>query len=133
VGRLYAALSRGHRADGRVVRRQCLAALADVEPLMTRLLNYRFPHGAGLEGHAFGNPFIAALADVTGNFETALRASSKILAVRGQILPSTLENVALVAELRDKSRVHGESNMHSDHASGAVDLDGRAPIERADV
>ncbi|HKC74275.1 MAG TPA: 2-phospho-L-lactate transferase CofD family protein, partial [Chloroflexota bacterium] len=53
-----------------------------------------------------------------------------MLAVQGQILPSTLEDVVLAAELRDKSTVHGESNMHQDHASGDVDLQGRAPIER---
>ncbi len=110
--------------------RQCIVALADVEPLMGKLLQYRFREGSGLEGHNLGNLLLAAMADITGNFDKALVELGNILAVQGQILPSTLEDVALVAELRDKSRVHGESNMHQDHASGDVDLDGRAPIER---
>jgi len=110
--------------------RQCIVALADVEPLMGKLLEYRFKEGSGLEGHNLGNLLLAAMADITGNFDQALVEMGHILAVQGQILPSTLEDVALVAELRDKSRVHGESNMHQDHASGDVDLDGRAPIER---
>src|SRR4030095_6509278 len=72
--------------------RQCIAALADSEPLMARLLEYRFPNDTGLGGHAFGNLFIAAMAGVTGNSERALLESSRVLAVRGRILPSTLEN-----------------------------------------
>jgi uncharacterized cofD-like protein len=110
--------------------RQCMAALADVEPLMGRLLQYRFPTGAGLQGHNLGNLLLAAMADITGNFELGVRELSRVLAVQGQILPATLDDVVLVAELRDKSHVHGESNMHQDHASGAVCLDGRAPIAR---
>src|SRR5438270_6652419 len=110
--------------------RQCIAALADVEPLMTRLLQYRFQGGSGLEGHNLGNLLLAAMADITGSFELGLRELSRVLAVQGQILPSTLEDVTLVAELRDKSTVYGESHMHQDHASPDVDLQGRAPIER---
>src|SRR5438309_4842095 len=110
--------------------RQCIAALADVEPLMGALLRYRFGEGSGLEGHNLGNLLLAAMADITGNFELGLREMGHILAVQGQILPSTLEDVLLVAELHDKSHVHGESNMHRDHASPDVDLDGRSPIER---
>src|SRR5919199_1819206 len=110
--------------------RQCIAALADVEPLMGALLQYRFREGSGLEGHNLGNLLLAAMADITGNFELGLRELGRVLAVQGQILPSTLEDVVLAAQLRDKSTVHGESNMHQDHASGDVDLQGRAPIER---
>ena len=66
--------------------RQCIAALADVEDLMKQLLDYRFKQGSGLEGHSFGNLFIAAMADITGSFEEALAASSRVLAVQGQIL-----------------------------------------------
>jgi len=110
--------------------RQCITALADVQPLMNELLQYRFREGSGLEGHNLGNLMMAAMADITGNFELGLREMGRVLAVQGQILPSTLEDVTLVAELRDKSRVDGESNMHQDHASGEVDLDGRSPIER---
>ena len=110
--------------------RQCTTALADVEPLMGALLQYRFREGSGLEGHNLGNLLLAAMADITGNFELGLRELGRVLAVQGQILPSTLEDVALAAELRDKTTVHGESNMHQDHASSEVCLDGRAPIER---
>lgn len=113
--------------------RQCIVALADVEPLMAALLRYRFREGSGLEGHNLGNLLLAAMADITGNFDLGLREMSRVLAVQGQILPSTLDNVALVAELRDKSRVYGESNMHQDHASSGVQLDGRAPIERVSL
>jgi uncharacterized cofD-like protein len=96
--------------------RQCIAALADSEPLMARLLEYRFPSSSGLGGHAFGNLFIAAMAGVTGNSERALLESSRVLAVRGRILPSTLENVTLCAEVRgthqaQTARVHGESQI----------------------
>jgi uncharacterized cofD-like protein len=96
--------------------RQCIAALADSEPLMARLLEYRFPKDSGLGGHAFGNLFIAAMAGVTGNSERALLESSRVLAVRGRILPSTLENVTLIADVRDThesqtARVAGESQI----------------------
>ncbi len=89
--------------------RQCLVALADVEPLMQRLFQYRFREGQGLEGHSFGNLFILAMTEITGNFERALRESSRVLAVRGQILPSTLENITLCAEYDDAATVAGES------------------------
>lgn len=91
--------------------RQCIAALADSEPLMTLLLQYRFSGGAGLEGHSFGNLLLVAMAGITGSFERALRESSRVLAVRGQILPSTLRHVTLCAETRavELERVAGES------------------------
>jgi uncharacterized cofD-like protein len=91
--------------------RQCIAALAEVEPLMTQLFEYRFGNGSGLDGHSFGNLFIAAMAGITGNFEGALRESSRVLAVRGWILPSTLRQVNLCAELADATTVHGESRV----------------------
>lgn len=91
--------------------RNCIVALADVEPLMTKLFQYRFSEGSGLDGHSFGNLFIVAMSGVTGNFERAIRESSRVLAVRGQILPSTLENLTLCAELVDEARVEGESNI----------------------
>ncbi|MBI4786218.1 MAG: YvcK family protein [Chloroflexi bacterium] len=98
--------------------RQCIAALADSEPLMTRLFQYRFSEGNGLSGHSFGNLFIAAMAGVTGDFESALLQSSRVLAVRGQILPSTLKNVTLCAETLELepagaglARVAGESEI----------------------
>src|SRR5207302_4240549 len=82
--------------------------------------DYRFKQGSGLEGHSFGNLFIAAMADITGSFEEALAASSRVLAVQGQIFPSTLHDVTLAAELRDQSTVEGES----------VVAKGGQPIER---
>src|SRR6266542_385022 len=92
--------------------RQCIAALADSDPLVTRLFEHRFPaDGGDLKGHAFGNLFIAALAQITGSFESALEESSRVLAVRGRILPSTLEDVVLCAELADSSTVQGESRI----------------------
>ena len=100
--------------------RQCIAALADVEDLMVKLLQYRFKKGSGLEGHSFGNLFIAAMADITGSFEEALAASSRVLAVQGQILPSTLQDVTLTADLRDQSTRSGESVLAT----------GPSPIER---
>lgn len=98
--------------------RNCIAALADAEPLTTQLFQYRFGEDSGLDGHSFGNLFIAAMAAVTGSFERALLESSRVLSVRGQILPSTLENVTLCADLREERgeesrlrRVAGESRI----------------------
>jgi len=91
--------------------RNCLVALAEVEPLMAELFQFRFGGGGALAGHNFGNLFLAALADVTGNFLHAIRISGKVLAVRGTILPSTLESVRLGAELTDGTVVHGESML----------------------
>jgi len=91
--------------------RNCIVALADAEPLVQELFQYRFGEGNDLEGHSFGNLFIAALTRITGNFERALRESSRVLAVRGQILPSTLEDVRLCAVMADELVVHGESNI----------------------
>ena len=90
--------------------RNCLVALAEVEPLMAELFQFRFPGEGGLAGHNFGNLFLAALTQVTGNFLHAIRISGKVLAVRGTILPSTLDVVRLGAELADGRRVLGESN-----------------------
>ena len=94
--------------------RNCIAALADSESLTTQLFQYRFNEGQGLDGHSFGNLFIAAMAGVTGSFESALAESSRVLAVQGRILPSTLQDVTLMADLREEvegrlSRVAGES------------------------
>jgi uncharacterized cofD-like protein len=91
--------------------RNCLVALADTEPMMEKLFQYRFPQGSGLAGHSFGNLFIAALTGITGDFETAVQESSGVLAVLGQVLPSTLEDVRLHAEYDDGMTVTGESNM----------------------
>jgi uncharacterized cofD-like protein len=91
--------------------RNCLVALADTEPLMERLFQYRFKHGEGLTGHPFGNLFILAMTETTGNFYDAVRASSQILAVRGRVLPSTLDQVVLRAQLANGEVVSGESSI----------------------
>ena len=91
--------------------RNCIAALAEAEPLMTSLFQYRFNGGSGLEGHSFGNLFIVAMSDVVGNFEEAVRETSRVLAVRGQILPSTLAHVTLHARTEDGDTITGESNI----------------------
>jgi len=91
--------------------RQCIAALAEAEPLMTKLFQYRFSEGSGLEGHSFGNLFIVAMAEITGNFETAIHETTRVLNVRGSIFPSTLEDVTLSARTDDDEMVHGEHNI----------------------
>lgn len=91
--------------------RNCLSALADEEKLLTELFKYRFKAGSGLVGHSFGNLFLTAMNEVTGNLEQAIAASSKVLAVRGQVLPSTLSDVQLWAELSDGRRILGESKI----------------------
>jgi uncharacterized cofD-like protein len=91
--------------------RNCLVALAETEPLMAELFQHRFKGQGGLEGHSFGNLFIAALAEVTGDFGEAIRASSKVLAVTGRVLPVTLDPVRLEAEMDDGRWISGESKI----------------------
>jgi len=89
--------------------RNCIAALADEEQLITELFQYRFKTGSGLEGHSFGNLFLAAMCHITGDMYTAIKGSSKVLNICGQVLPSTLENIKLAAEMEDGTVVIGES------------------------
>src|SRR6266704_1072452 len=89
--------------------RNCMVALSKDEALLGRLFQYRFHAGRGLVGHNFGNLFLAALTHVTGYFTEAIRVSSKVLAIRGRIFPSTLSNVHLVATLENGRIVHGET------------------------
>ncbi len=89
--------------------RNCLVALADAEPLMGKLFQFRFEEGSALAGHSFGNLFITALSKVTGNFDAAIKESSKVLAIRGRVVPSTLDKISLVAEHVDGSETVGES------------------------
>jgi hypothetical protein len=97
--------------------RHCLAALSSDEALLTQLFQYRFPDGEGtLTGHSFGNLFIAALADITGSFESAVAESGHVLAISGSVLPSTVHNVRLVADVKlpflvSEVRVEGESQI----------------------
>ncbi len=93
--------------------RNCIAALADEEKLLTELFQYRFEAGDGLMGHSFGNLFLTAMSEITGDLERAVVASSKVLAIRGRVLPATLTDVALWAELSDGRIVKGESNIGS--------------------
>ncbi|MFH1201484.1 MAG: gluconeogenesis factor YvcK family protein [Candidatus Omnitrophota bacterium] len=89
--------------------RNCLVALADAPTLMGELFQYRFEKDSDLKGHNFGNLFITAMTQLTGDFEKAVKESSKVLAIRGQVVPSTLNKVALVAEYKDGSTVEGEA------------------------
>lgn len=91
--------------------RNCLVALADAEPLIRDLFQYRFEVGEGLKGHSFGNLFITALSKVTGDFEKAIAESSKVLAIRGRVIPSTTESVTLVGEFMDGTLKEGETNI----------------------
>lgn len=91
--------------------RNCLSALAAEEKLLTELFQYRFRAGKGLEGHSFGNLFLTAMSDITGDLERAIAASSQVLAVRGEVLPATLCDVNLWAELADGRCITGESSI----------------------
>lgn len=90
--------------------RNCLIALSEAEPLLEKIFQHRFTSGKGLEGHSFGNLFLAAFTEILG-FEQAVKESAKVLAVRGKVLPVTLENVTLQAKLKDGSIVRGESKI----------------------
>ena len=93
--------------------RNCLVALADDEALVTDLFRYRFTEGEGLSGHSFGNLFLAAMSGITGNFDHAIKESSRVLNIVGRVLPATLGVVRLCAELDDGTIVEGESNISS--------------------
>jgi uncharacterized cofD-like protein len=88
-----------------------MVALSKDEALLGHLFQYRFQAGRGLVGHNFGNLFLAALTHITGDFAEAVRVSSKVLAIRGRIFPSTLSNVHLVATLENGRAVHGETRI----------------------
>ena len=91
--------------------RNCIAALADDEDLITKLFQYRFKSGEGLEGHSFGNLFLTALCAITGDLVRAVKESSNVLSIRGRVLPSTLDDMKLVAEMEDGRIIHGESRI----------------------
>lgn len=100
--------------------RNCMVALAEDEHLLTKLFQYRFESEGDLSGHSFGNLFLAALADVTGDFLEAIKVSSEVLAIKGRIFPSTVEDIALVAELEDGRVIRGETNI----------VESRSPIRK---
>lgn len=91
--------------------RNCLVALADDEALVTDLFRYRFAEGQGLSGHSFGNLFLAAMTGITGNFDKAVKESSRVLNIVGRVLPATLSVVRLCAEFDDGRIIEGESNI----------------------
>lgn len=91
--------------------RNCIVALSEDETLLTKLFQYRFSNGRGLKGHSFGNLFLTAMTHLTGDFGTAVKLSSEVLAALGRIYPSTAANVALEATLADGSKVLGESKI----------------------
>ena len=100
--------------------RNCMVALSEDSTLLARLFRHRFRGDGQLGGHSFGNLFLAALTEVTGDFVEAVRLSSEVLASKGRIYPATLNDVRLVAELEDGSRVRGETNISAS----------RSPIRR---
>jgi uncharacterized cofD-like protein len=119
--------------------RNCLVALADEEPLMTALFNHRFREGeestGGIGGHSMGNLFLAALTDLNGGrFDLAVQAATRVLAVRGRVLPSTLERISLVADMKDGSRIRGETAIVSSRLGiQQVRLEPAAPNTFPDV
>ncbi len=91
--------------------RNCIAALADDDDIVTKLFQYRFKTGEGLEGHSFGNLFITAMTAICGDMVSAIKESSKVLLIRGRVLPATCDDMKLYAKMEDDSIVKGESNI----------------------
>ncbi|HYE15316.1 MAG TPA: gluconeogenesis factor YvcK family protein [Pyrinomonadaceae bacterium] len=96
--------------------RNCMVALSEDSTLLSRLFKYRFRGDGGLGGHSFGNLFLAALTEVTGDFVEAVRLSSEVLASKGRIYPATLNDVRLVAELEDGTEIRGETRITASRA-----------------
>ena len=103
--------------------RNCMVALAEDEKLLTQLFKYRFASGHGLRGHSFGNLFLVALTHLTGDFAKAVRLSGEVLAIRGEIFPSTLSDVRLKAEQANGNIIYGESSINKT----------RTPIKRLHI
>lgn len=98
--------------------RNVLSALADAEPLLTEVLQYRFKNGAGLAGHTLGNLMLAAVTEISGDFVTGIKQLSQVLAVRGKVLPAANRAIVLKAEMKDGSIITGESMIPK--ANGAI-------------
>ncbi len=123
--------------------RNCMVALSEDETLLAKLFQYRFLNGRGLKGHSFGNLFLTAMTNLTGDFGQAVKLSSEVLAVLGRIYPSTASNVALTATLDDGSKVMGETRISRSKARiDRIELSPRRPkplpealkaIEEADL
>jgi uncharacterized cofD-like protein len=95
--------------------RNCIVALAEAEALLSRLFQYRFKAGEGLEGHSFGNLFLSALTDITGDFSEAVKLAATVLATRGRIFPATTSDAQLYAIMDNGSVVRGETNITASH------------------
>ncbi len=116
--------------------RNCIVALSESEEIMQELFQYRFK-GDGLEGHAFGNLFLTALTEVTGNFLEAVKLTSQILRTKGEIIPSTVDDVHLVARFSDGKEIRGEEDITEygkEHGARIEEIwiepqDAKAPIE----
>jgi uncharacterized cofD-like protein len=123
--------------------RNCIAALADDEDLLTRLFQYRFPNGGGLLGHSFGNLFLTALTGITGDFHQAILEAEKILSVRGKIFPATVQDIRLRGRGVSGTVYEGESAVGtSGERLAGLELDPPSPpafpqavaaLERADL
>jgi uncharacterized cofD-like protein len=111
--------------------RNCILALADTEPLMADLLDFRFQEGR-LQGQSFGNLFIAAMNAISGNFFDAVRNVSKVLAVKGQVLPVSLHNINILAQLDNGETIFGETNIGSRLNAAQADIE-RITMEPADA
>lgn len=99
--------------------RHCMTALADDEDLVTKLFKYRFDNGEGIEGHSFGNLFLTAMCEITGDMASAVKASANVISMRGRVLPATLDDMRLAAEMKDGRVIHGESAIPE--AKGQID------------
>ena len=95
--------------------RHCMTALADDEDLVTKLFKFRFDNGDELEGHSFGNLFLTAMCEITGDMASAVKASANVISMRGRVLPATLDDMKLAAIMKDGSVVHGESAIPEAH------------------
>ncbi len=107
--------------------RNCMAALADAEPEMQELFQHRFTGFGDLEGHSLGNLIMAAMCERTGDFESAVRETSKVLAIRGSVLPSTVDKIELGARLADGSEIIGQVNVHKSEGIQEVFLQPATP------
>ncbi len=99
--------------------RNCMVALSEEEDLLAQLFAHRFRGGDALKGHNFGNLFVAALTEITGDFAHAIQLASKILATRGRIYPVTTANATLVAHMDDGSMVRGETNITASRSASS--------------
>ncbi len=104
------------------VRRALIALSGSDNKILSELFNYRFMEGSGLRGHNFGNLMLTALERITGNFQKAIDQGAKILSVRGRVVPVTLENVRLVAELENGQIVRGETNIDIPRHDGRLKI-----------